>query len=703
LIPMKSTNGGVSWSNIIDTLSCPTVSAIAVSYLASDNTVWFSTGSGFNGDGPQIGRVYKSTNGGSSWTRITAIPEYISWVSKIEVNIFRNEHVYIGTDFGLFKTTNGGTSFTNVLSGQISDVVTYTNLIAADTLNILAGVIGTGIKNSTNGGASFSNAALPNFNSAICSRITLANDKATSKTFSLISKNNGRFLGMWSSTDKGASWVHRSLPDSAGQAYYNSALAVAPNGRVIAGSNFRQTHYSANDGVSWIAGNYCHEDIHRLFVYNNSLMFQVSDGGIYKSTNLGVDWVDAGGNWITISQSYHLTADNSNPNILWTGLQDNGINQGYDDFLKWNNLSCCDGGDYLRAGSYQYMNLAGLGDNSGNRYQRKLITVPLTDPWEAFSQGLMDGQPWTAAGMNDFKNFSGSFYTSMKQFVYKTNGESLPWIQLGVRPHPSFDWWVGRILPITGYVLAGFDQPTTPAVRRYNNSSNQWETPDLSILPSNIRVTDFDNGSSPGRVFMTISGTNTARVFRSANNGANWTNITGNLPALINTSCILADKSNDEIIYVGSDFGVFVTGNGGVNWYNFAGGLPSVCYVKDMEFAAGNNFIYAATYGRGVWKSSILIGIKNISQAAESFSLSQNYPNPFNPVTNIKFSLPKSAHIKLTVYDVTGKEVAVLVNEIKKSGGYEVDFDASNLASGVYFYQLKSDNFYSFKKMVLVK
>ena len=88
---------------------------------------------------------------------------------------------------------------------------------------------------------------------------------------------------------------------------------------------------------------------------------------------------------------------------------------------------------------------------------------------------------------------------------------------------------------------------------------------------------------------------------------------------------------------------------------------------------------------------------------AKSFELSQNYPNPFNPSTSISFSLPQSSFVTLRVYDVTGKEVASLVNEFKNTGNYSVNFDASKLSSGIYMYRLSSANTSISKKMLLMK
>ncbi|MBK8982137.1 MAG: T9SS type A sorting domain-containing protein [Ignavibacteria bacterium] len=85
------------------------------------------------------------------------------------------------------------------------------------------------------------------------------------------------------------------------------------------------------------------------------------------------------------------------------------------------------------------------------------------------------------------------------------------------------------------------------------------------------------------------------------------------------------------------------------------------------------------------------------------YSLKQNYPNPFNPSTIINFSIPKSGMIKLRIYDITGKEIAALVNEFKQAGNYSYSFNPVNLNSGIYFYKLESEGFTDIKKMTFIK
>ncbi len=107
------------------------------------------------------------------------------------------------------------------------------------------------------------------------------------------------------------------------------------------------------------------------------------------------------------------------------------------------------------------------------------------------------------------------------------------------------------------------------------------------------------------------------------------------------------------------------------------------------------------------WKfkdTTIISGIeqdKNITLT--KFGICQNYPNPFNPSTNIKFDIPKELNVKITVYNILGKEVAIILNKELRTGSYEVNFDANNLASGIYFYRIQAGDFISVKKMILIK
>ena len=106
--------------------------------------------------------------------------------------------------------------------------------------------------------------------------------------------------------------------------------------------------------------------------------------------------------------------------------------------------------------------------------------------------------------------------------------------------------------------------------------------------------------------------------------------------------------------------------------------------------------------------SNLNISMPKIQKSIEetkstSYALLQNYPNPFNPTTVIRYNIPKDGFVILKIYDILGREVKTLVNENKLQGRFEVSFNASSLASGVYIYQLRAGNFVSTKKLLLLK
>ena len=111
----------------------------------------------------------------------------------------------------------------------------------------------------------------------------------------------------------------------------------------------------------------------------------------------------------------------------------------------------------------------------------------------------------------------------------------------------------------------------------------------------------------------------------------------------------------------------------------------------------------AITYN--VTSSPIVItGITNGNGSIPTeYAMTQNYPNPFNPATRISYQLPEAGNVKITVFDISGKQIATLVNGQQNAGFYDINFDGSRFASGVYFYKLEAGNFVETKKMLLIK
>jgi len=233
-------------------------------------------------------------------------------------------------------------------------------------------------------------------------------------------------------------------------------------------------------------------------------------------------------------------------------------------------------------------------------------------------------------------------------------------------------------------------------------------------------------------------GTNAAFIMYSSDNGATWSQQT--TPAT--NSYII--WFNNENVGLSGGTSLYVTTDGGSTWGNLSSpvatsvsgitGSGTEWWVTPMAtsvyYSANNGANWATQYtapagsfyhltkartGNTIWGvrsnggisryGSPLTGVTPIvtTNVPENYTLSQNYPNPFNPVTKINFSIPSNGLVTLKIYDVLGREITTLVNEVKNAGNYIVDFNASNLSSGVYFYKLEVNGFADVKKMTLVK
>jgi hypothetical protein len=152
----------------------------------------------------------------------------------------------------------------------------------------------------------------------------------------------------------------------------------------------------------------------------------------------------------------------------------------------------------------------------------------------------------------------------------------------------------------------------------------------------------------------------------------------------------------------------FVSNTSSWEKIGFVKGAGNSNTVTNYLFTDNNSFVSGKYQYRlkqvdinGSYSYSGIVEI-NISLPKE-YSLSQNYPNPFNPSTVIEYSVPKSGNVEIKVFNTIGEEVTLIMNEYKEAGNYSVNFNAAALSSGIYFYQLKSGNFSSIKKMILIK
>jgi photosystem II stability/assembly factor-like uncharacterized protein len=197
-------------------------------------------------------------------------------------------------------------------------------------------------------------------------------------------------------------------------------------------------------------------------------------------------------------------------------------------------------------------------------------------------------------------------------------------------------------------------------------------------------------------------------LYQTNDGGSSWNVRSQYLNALFLSISMISYNTGWMIGAYAPDNAICKTTNGGINWILQCTNTNSLSkrftslFIKDSITAwacGGENSIFQTTNGGG-----IISAINPISSnIPDIYSLKQNYPNPFNPTTKINFDLKNSAFAMLSVHDITGKEVRTLVNEKLTAGSYSYDFNASELPSGVYFYQLQTDEFVETKKMMLLK
>jgi hypothetical protein len=197
-------------------------------------------------------------------------------------------------------------------------------------------------------------------------------------------------------------------------------------------------------------------------------------------------------------------------------------------------------------------------------------------------------------------------------------------------------------------------------------------------------------------------------VYSSSNSGRNWARADSGFLGSFTVSTFAVYGTN---LFAGvSDHfhppggGVYVSSNNGTSWTAVNTGLQPKEAV--LSLIVSGTSLFAGT-NDGVWRrplSEMVTGVEMSStEVPEMFELEQNYPNPFNPSTTIKYELPRTSQVSLTVFDILGREVSVLVNDRRDAGVYEVKFDGSNLASGVYFYRIQAGDFTQTKRLLLLK
>ena len=312
-----------------------------------------------------------------------------------------------------------------------------------------------------------------------------------------------------------------------------------------------------------------------------------------------------------------------------------------------------------------------------------------------------------------FVTASLNYYSGIEEAILKTTNGGLNWntlttvdsINIGNIFTPD-----GNAIVVVGRKVLGGPSNVKGLLIKSGDAGQSWTIEYISNIYSfwDVYFTNSTTGFVAGGDV-----NNQAVIYKTTNAGLNWYSIYSLGPLCVyygidfnNSGTGFAVGYKVQYMSIESML-ISRTTNYGSNWSNLfipdtSNFLLANCIAdQNTWFASGGDLL-----GNGLVLKTTTggVSIQPISnEIPDKFSLHQNYPNPFNPSTKIRFDLHKTAHAKLIVFDALGRELATLVDEELKVGGYEVNFDGSNNPSGVYFYRLETNNFIETKRMVLLK
>jgi FlgD Ig-like domain len=665
---LRSTDGGSTWNptNLTWTFDQSRAVLAIRNDPSNPSTLWAATSEG----------LYKSTDAGATW----AVSLSLLMTMDVAVDPTNGSVVYAtagqlgvpdDTQAGIWKTTNGGSSWTRLGGGlPTTDFGRTPIVVSADGTRVYAGV-----------------------------------SDAVSR----------QVVGLYRSTNGGSTWSNMSSTNWANaQAWYDNTIAVSPADRDVVlcggldmyrtsngGSNLNDVTawYLGYDGVVPAGGpegpsDYVHADQHAITFDpdNSDVVYVACDGGIFKSTDRGVTWGGKNGNLRTTQIYNGLGIGTTTVDLALAGLQDNGTIK-YTGADSWSKVFGGDGGWCAIQGSdedvlyeeYVYLNMYKSTDGGTN--------------WDEVHPGSSGSAnfiaPFVLAPSNASVLYGGT------RSVHKSTNGGNSWF------YPDGDSnWNGTPVATIGvaptdenYVMAGTgDSGSSPVIefRRTTNGGSSWA--DVTAQFPDRYPTDFTyDGTSRQRVWATVSGYGTGHVFRSTDAGLTWSDASGNLPD-IPAQSIASDPVDPDWAYVGTDLGIYRTTDGGASWTDFNAGIPTAM-ILDVVIHPATRRMRAATFGNGVWEIDLPSPATAVAEVAPGpgahFELVGGTPNPFRAATTVRFSLTREAPVSLTVHDAGGRLVRTLVDAARPAGSSEAVWDGRDgggreVAAGVYFVRLVS-------------
>lgn len=721
----KSTNFCGSWISVFDNQNTSSIGAIAID-IANPNVIYCGTGesNSLRSYYPGTG-MYKSTDGGTTWTFIGLENTYS--IGSIAINLTNPQIVYVAavgstrrknTDRGIYKSTNGGSTWSQSLYvadsvGAIDVVLDITNtnkLFAAMWERqrredyIKYGGPMSALYVTTNGGTNWSvvTGGFPS-NASDLGRISVDICMSNPLTvYALTAYANGNSRGLYKSVDGGSTWslINASVGSSSNYAWFNRICKVNPgnvNVVICGGLNMER---STNGGTSFLSVGTSHVDQHAVAFANSNQNFIVlgNDGGVDYTTNGGTTW--SASLTLPITQFYAGEIDNNNPNTILGGAQDNGTVRSTGPFT-WSEIN---GGDgfYCLVDYTNSQRVYASSQNGG--------IVRSTNGGASFLSGTsgldLTYSNWMTPFVMD-KNDPLTLYCGTYK-IHKTTNGMQNWTVISPDLSNAHVQNLGTITTVDvsksnpAVIYCGTDDANVWVT---TNGGTNW-TKIINGLPYRWVTRVAVHPDLANVCYVTLSGykvdSTGVHVYKTTNFGSSWTSISSNLPNAP-ANDIIIDPASTSTLYLATDVGVMISTNDGGSWSNYGSGIPSNVPCHDLTLHTGTRKLVVWTHGRSAFKTDVPVGVTTINETANEYSLMQNYPNPFNPETTFEFSIAKSGPVSLIIYSVTGQQVQALVNREFVPGSYKVSFSAAHLPSGVYFYRLKAGNFTGTKKMILVK
>jgi photosystem II stability/assembly factor-like uncharacterized protein len=671
---LKSTDAGLSWQMI----SSGQTQNNSSLFFVDANTGYLLC---------DTGKVLKTTNSGNTWNVVSDLQSKISRFIYFANNVTgyalssNSYRDYDGTKF--FRTTNSASSWNLIFADTVARLVSVS--FPQNDTGYAIGYYGpyytVKIMKTTNAGVSWD--SIPQTFMTVVTGVSFLN----SNTGFLFGDGSGHGSAS-KTTNGGINWSYQSIPSG-----YCSNLQFFDFNNGLAVDNSYGIVKTTNGGANWNVLSYVNESnqgIYSMKFLSPSTGYFVGLGGrIMKSTNGGL-------NWLYLSNGLH--------NDLWSmkfiegniayAVGDNTMLKSTDGGTSWFKLTN-DSATYFGGICVDFVN-AQTGFVGGMLSFRKTTNGGAN--WQTV-YGVQQGI------LNDvfFSSINTGYVITKYGQTYKTTNTGINWNLLpfpGPYPYSTFFDFIYFINDLTGFVGGGLAD--FGAISKTTDGGNSWDTTRTfnSAWLNDLVFINANTGFAAG--YYLSGGT----ILKSTDGGATW-----------NNKIIIPDGFFNSIHFADANTGysclqngkIAKTTDGGESWNIYPtetnNELWSVHFLNsETGFVAG--------FGGTILKTTtggMPIGMQPISnETPKLFLLQQNYPNPFNPVTKINFSLPNPSeggamNTKLIVFDILGREVSTLVNEKLQPGDYEVKWDASKFASGVYFYQLTTDGFSLTKKMVLIK